>query len=158
VPRAAALALALCLWAAPSVQAQTPTSWADTSAYCCVGAGGGYCARTASGEYVRPGAIAAASHVPFGTLVQIPGYGAGVVLDRGGAIVGNRLDVFFHDCRDAWQWGRRTVLVTWVGAISPTAEYRVLLSEHDYWDTDAMVREQVWETPRGVVMTWEVLG
>lgn len=52
--------------------------------------------------------MAADKSVPFGTLVIVPGYADGrpvKVLDRGGAIKGNRLDVFFTDHQEALNWG-----------------------------------------------------
>ncbi|MFW5936789.1 MAG: 3D domain-containing protein [Desulfosalsimonas sp.] len=49
----------------------------------------------------------------FGTRMYIPGYGYGVVEDRGSAIKGpNRLDVFYKSHHEALQWGRRKVNVT----------------------------------------------
>jgi 3D (Asp-Asp-Asp) domain-containing protein len=48
----------------------------------------------------------------LGTKLQIPGYhGAAVVpvIDTGGAIKGNRLDVFFPSHAAALQWGRQTL-------------------------------------------------
>jgi len=63
---------------------------------------------TASGTKARPGTIAAdTSRYPFGTVMYIPGYGYGRVEDRGGAIVGERLDLFFKSHKDATDWGRR---------------------------------------------------
>jgi 3D (Asp-Asp-Asp) domain-containing protein len=57
--------------------------------------------------------VAADTHVlPFGTKLSIPGYDAGKaveVIDTGGAINGNRLDVFFPTHKEALQWGRRTI-------------------------------------------------
>ena len=51
---------------------------------------------TASGTRARPGTLAAdTSLYPFGTIMYVPGYGYGRVEDRGGAIRGQRLDVFF---------------------------------------------------------------
>jgi len=53
--------------------------------------------------------------LPFGTLLSIPGYDAGgivPVLDRGGAIKGNRLDVLFPTHEAALQWGVRDLVVT----------------------------------------------
>ena len=50
--------------------------------------------------------------LPFHQKLLIPGYADGVpvpVIDRGGAIKGNRLDVFFATHEQALQWGRRTV-------------------------------------------------
>ncbi len=66
--------------------------------------------RTASGTQARIGTIAADTRIlPFGTILYVPGYGHGRVEDRGGAIQGNRLDVFFPRHSEALQWGRRTV-------------------------------------------------
>lgn len=55
------------------------------------------------------GTIAADTrYYPFGTKMYIPGYGWGVVEDRGGAIKGpNRIDLYFDSHADALQWGRR---------------------------------------------------
>ncbi|WP_443686859.1 3D domain-containing protein [Phascolarctobacterium faecium] len=39
----------------------------------------------------------------------MPGYGIAMAGDTGGAIRGNRLDVFMHDWHRAIQWGRRTL-------------------------------------------------
>lgn len=47
--------------------------------------------------------------IPLGTLLHIPGYGYGIALDTGGAIKGNKIDVFFHDREQAQHWGRRRV-------------------------------------------------
>jgi 3D (Asp-Asp-Asp) domain-containing protein len=59
--------------------------------------------------------VAADTVLPFHTKLIIPGYAsdhAVPVLDRGGAIKGNRIDVFFPTHEQARQWGRRTVEVT----------------------------------------------
>ena len=58
----------------------------------------------------RRGSVAAdTDHFPFGTLIQVPGYGWGVVEDRGGAIKGpRRLDVYFNSHRRALEWGRQS--------------------------------------------------
>lgn len=84
------------------------------SAYCCYGAGGSYCGRTASGVPVHAGSVAADWRVlPPGTRLSIPGYPViGVVEDTGSAITGTRLDVFFWSCADARAWGVRRLLVT----------------------------------------------
>ena len=61
----------------------------------------------------RPGTVAADTrYYPFGTRLHVPGYGEGVVEDRGGAIKGpRRLDVYYDSHRRARQWGRRSVVV-----------------------------------------------
>jgi len=68
---------------------------------------------TASGTKAKPGRTIAAdtSVLPFGTRLKVPGYGWGVVEDRGGAIQGNRIDLFFRTHKEALEWGRRTVTV-----------------------------------------------
>lgn len=55
------------------------------------------------------GTIAAdPKYYPFGTRMYIPGYGWGVVEDKGGAIKGpDRIDLFFDSHADAIQWGRK---------------------------------------------------
>jgi 3D (Asp-Asp-Asp) domain-containing protein len=64
--------------------------------------------RTASGTQARPGTLAADTRLyPFGTIMYVPGYGYGRVEDRGGAIRGERLDVFFRSHREALEWGRQ---------------------------------------------------
>ncbi len=66
--------------------------------------------------YLLPedGTIAAdTKYYPFGTRMYIPGYGWGVVEDRGSAIKGpDRIDLFFHSHDEALQWGRKKVRVT----------------------------------------------
>jgi 3D (Asp-Asp-Asp) domain-containing protein len=62
---------------------------------------------TASGTRARRGTIAADTTIfPFGTILYIPGYGYGVVEDRGGAIKGHKLDLYFSSHGDALKWGR----------------------------------------------------
>ena len=65
---------------------------------------------TACGHEIQPGDtfVAADRRYPFGTEMLIPGYSNSQpvkVLDRGGAIKGNRLDVFFATHEEALEWG-----------------------------------------------------
>jgi len=65
---------------------------------------------TASGHKIRQGDafVAADRKYAFGTKMMIPGYNNAQpveVLDRGGAISGNRLDVFFNSHQEALKWG-----------------------------------------------------
>jgi 3D (Asp-Asp-Asp) domain-containing protein len=66
---------------------------------------------TASGKRVYVGGIAADLRVlPFGSQVIIPGYNNGqpcTVIDTGGAIKGNKIDVFLWGTHEAAHWGRR---------------------------------------------------
>lgn len=60
------------------------------------------------------GTIAAdTKYYPFGTRMYVPGYGWGVVEDRGGAIKGaRRIDLYFSSHRQALEWGRKKIAVT----------------------------------------------
>lgn len=60
---------------------------------------------TASGSPAKGKLIAAPKSIPFGTWINIKGYGYAEVLDRGGAIKGKRLDVFFSTHQEALNWG-----------------------------------------------------
>ena len=59
------------------------------------------------------GTIAAdTSHFAFGTRMHVPGYGWGVVEDRGGAIQGvEKVDLFHRNHKSAIQWGRQRLTV-----------------------------------------------
>lgn len=61
--------------------------------------------------FPHKGTIAADTRYwPFGTVMEVPGWGTGVVEDRGGAIKGpTRLDLFFDSHGQALEWGRRRV-------------------------------------------------
>ena len=62
---------------------------------------------TASGTKARYGTIAADTSIfPFGTVIYIPGYGYGVVEDRGGDIKGYHIDLYYSSHQTALEWGR----------------------------------------------------
>ncbi|MEH6954593.1 3D domain-containing protein [Neobacillus drentensis] len=45
---------------------------------------------------------------PIGTVLFIPGYGYGVVADKGGAIKGNELDLYYETVDDVYnKWGKK---------------------------------------------------
>jgi 3D (Asp-Asp-Asp) domain-containing protein len=68
---------------------------------------------TASGTKARVGTIAAdTTRYPFGTIMHIEGYGYGRVEDRGGAIKGEHIDLFFRSHQTALQWGKKRMAVT----------------------------------------------
>ena len=63
---------------------------------------------TASGTDAKVGTLAAdTSRYPFGTMMYVPGYGYGRVEDRGGAIKGEHIDLFFKTHQQALEWGRQ---------------------------------------------------
>jgi 3D (Asp-Asp-Asp) domain-containing protein/peptidoglycan hydrolase CwlO-like protein len=78
----------------------------DVVAYC-----GGV--GTASGLPLGWGTVAVDTNVfPFGTKMYIPGYGDGVAADRGTAIIGRIIDIWFPTCAQARAWGRKTLTIT----------------------------------------------
>ena len=80
---------------------------------------------TASGIPASIGTVAAdTTSYPFGTILYIPGYGYGVVEDRGGAIKGPyRIDLWFPSRGEALDWGRRSLNVhVWLPLRSPVPE------------------------------------
>ncbi len=75
------------------------------TAYCMAGG-------TATGMPAGPGIIAVDPNViPLGSRVHVSGYGDAIAADTGGAIVGDRIDVWLP-CSQAYAWGSRTVTVT----------------------------------------------
>lgn len=64
--------------------------------------------------FSRDGTVAADTrYYKFGTRLYVPGYGYGVIEDRGSAIKGPmRLDLYYNSHSEAIEWGRRHVEVT----------------------------------------------
>lgn len=71
---------------------------------------------TATGVRAHYGSVAVdPTVIPFGTRLYIPGYGYGVADDTGGAIHGDRIDLYFPSESEALDWGLRTVTVSILG-------------------------------------------
>jgi resuscitation-promoting factor RpfB len=51
------------------------------------------------------------SVIPLGSKVYVEGYGYAIASDTGGAIKGNRIDVFFSSQSQAESWGRKTIRI-----------------------------------------------
>jgi len=85
----------------------------EATAYTAHRSGGGTgTGRTASGLPAGYGLVAVDPRViPFGTVLYIEGYGMAIAADKGCAIKGHRIDLFFHSRRAALQFGRRRVRV-----------------------------------------------
>ena len=68
---------------------------------------------TASGAIAQEGVTIAADWdiYPPGTVLYIEGLGEYTVQDRGGAIKGQKIDVYFEDHNDALQFGRQEVRI-----------------------------------------------
>jgi uncharacterized protein YabE (DUF348 family)/3D (Asp-Asp-Asp) domain-containing protein len=52
------------------------------------------------------------SVIPLGSKVFVEGYGTAIAADTGGAIKGNKIDVFFSSKSQAYAWGNKTVQIT----------------------------------------------
>ncbi|MBM7661409.1 3D (Asp-Asp-Asp) domain-containing protein [Bacillus mesophilus] len=71
---------------------------------------------------------------PLGTILFIPGYGYGVVADKGGAIKGNKVDLYYETVKDVYEeWGKKKVEVYIVkkGRGKLTEEELALLNEDE---------------------------
>lgn len=67
---------------------------------------------TATGGSVGYGVVAVDPQIiPLGSSLYIEGYGDGVALDTGGAIKGNRVDLYMNSEEAANSWGVRSVVV-----------------------------------------------
>ena len=102
---AAILACAIAAW--------QPLGEKNISAYdagaCCCGkwAGGGTFADGSSVKGQALKVVAAPKGIPFGTTLYIEGVGPIAVRDRGGAIKGDKLDLYMNTHKQALQWGRQ---------------------------------------------------
>lgn len=68
--------------------------------------------RTATGIYPYKGVVAVDPKViPLGSKLYVEGYGYAEAQDTGGAIKGDRIDIFLDTEGDCVQWGRRIVQV-----------------------------------------------
>lgn len=67
---------------------------------------------TRSGLRVRPGIVAVDPKViPLGTWLYVEGYGEALAADTGGAIKGNRIDLYFESPDDVAKYGKRKIKV-----------------------------------------------
>ncbi len=67
---------------------------------------------TASGTKAQLGTIAADTSIfPFGTQLNVPGYGEGVVEDTGAKVKGYHIDLWFPTHAEAKAWGSREMFV-----------------------------------------------
>lgn len=100
----------------PQEAAYTNESTMTVTAYCpcekCCGAySNGY---TATGAKATQGVTIATDPdvIPMGTEVEIDGH-IYIAQDVGGAISGNRIDLYFDSHEDALQWGVQEKIVRW---------------------------------------------
>lgn len=87
-----------------------------TTAYCpCCDCSEGYGKITSTGKIPEQGITIAVDPkvIPYGTKVKIKGLGTFIAEDCGGAIKGNRIDIYFESHADTERFGvqRRTVFI-----------------------------------------------
>lgn len=67
---------------------------------------------TRSGLKVRPGIVAVDPKViPLGTYLYVEGYGEALAADTGGAIKGNRIDLYYESPKDVAKYGKKRLKV-----------------------------------------------
>lgn len=67
---------------------------------------------TYTGLRVRPGIVAVDPKViPLGTWLYVEGYGEALAADIGGAIKGNRIDLYYESPKDVARYGKKSVKV-----------------------------------------------
>ena len=83
----------------------------NVSAYCgCKQCSEGWGTQTASGATPVQGVtIAAGPQYPFGTKIHLEGLGTYIVQDRGGAIKGNKIDIYFNSHSKCNNFGRQYI-------------------------------------------------
>lgn len=92
---------------------------------------------TASGKPVSENQgrfVAAPADIRFGTSVSVPGYWNGLfvpVLDRGGAIKGDRLDLYFPTHSEALAWGVQHLNITIYERITNVRKHRTPFAKID---------------------------
>ncbi len=93
---------------APALQRVIVTGYCSCPKCCGPNATG----RTAIGSKAQRGTISADTSIfPFGTQLNVPGYGEGVVEDTGFRVKGYQIDVWFPTHAEAVAWGRQEMFV-----------------------------------------------
>lgn len=85
------------------------------TAYCpCYECSEGYGKHTATGKVATEGRTVAVDpkKIPYGTKLEIEGVGVRVAEDCGGAIKGNKIDLYFDTHQEVLNFGRQTKQVT----------------------------------------------
>lgn len=106
-------AVSVCVEKEPKVKTQEFTAYAYCACEKCCGKWSKY-KKTASGTTPKEGRTVAVDPkiIPLGSKVTINGKQY-IAEDTGSGINGNTIDVYFENHKDAIQWGRKTVQVSW---------------------------------------------
>lgn len=106
-------AVAVCVEKEQKVKTKEFTAYAYCACEKCCGKWSEY-KKTAGGTTPKEGRTIAVDPkiIPLGTKVTIDGKQY-IAEDTGSGINGNTIDIYFESHKDAIQWGRRTVQVSW---------------------------------------------
>lgn len=96
----------------PNDSYSSETRYVRVKAYCpcrrCINVRKFRDGKTSAGYYIKRGIVAVnPDFIPYGTKMNIPGYGYGVAGDTGSRVrrYNNAIEVFFNTHREARQWG-----------------------------------------------------
>ena len=95
--------------------------WSRITFYNCVGQGGGFCGRTASGATVTSGVAACGYAYTLGQVLRIQGDPTGhyyTCLDRGGGLNAYQVDVWIYSYAEGIAWQRVVGSYAWVELIN----------------------------------------
>ncbi|WP_433946930.1 3D domain-containing protein [Paenibacillus sp. SN-8-1] len=83
---------------------------------------------------------------PIGTILYIPGYGYGVVADKGSAIKGKKIDLYFSTTKQVYkEWGKKKVEVQVVKRGRGKLTEAMLKELGQVMQVNKEVPESVWE-------------
>lgn len=83
---------------------------------------------------------------PIGTILYIPDYGYGVVADKGSAIRGNRIDLYFSTTKQVFkEWGKREVEVQVVRKGSGKLTEEMMLELGRAMEVSKQIPDNLWD-------------
>lgn len=97
-----------------STSTAATTLTVEATAYTALDGGGSGVTAAGIDLVANPGAKVIAvdpSVIPLGTKVYVEGYGEAIAGDTGGAIKGNKIDVYVQTKEEAYAWGRKQVTI-----------------------------------------------
>ncbi len=83
---------------------------------------------------------------PLGTILYIPGYGYGVVADKGSAIKGNKIDLYFKTTKQVFkEWGKKEVEVQVIRKGNGKLTEAMLNKLGKAMEVDKEIPDKVWD-------------
>lgn len=83
---------------------------------------------------------------PLGTILYIPGYGYGVVADKGSAIKGNKIDLYFKTTKQVFkEWGKKEVEVQVIRKGNGKLTEAMLLKLGKAMEASKEIPDSIWD-------------